>query len=48
MQEIRDEKLKQVKGGFSVWAGIGIAAAVIFLVGVVDGIVHPKVCENES
>jgi len=45
MKQIRDEELKKMSGGFSIWAGIGIAAVVVFLVGVVDGIIHPKSCE---
>ena len=44
-QKIEDEKLKRIKGGFSVWAFVGITAIVAFLVGVVEGYTNPKGCE---
>jgi hypothetical protein len=45
MQKIEGEKLKRIKGGFSVWAFVGITAIVAFLVGVVEGYTNPKGCE---
>ena len=45
MQKIEDEKLKRIKGGFSVWAFVGITAIVAVLVGVVEGYTNPKGCE---
>ena len=42
MQKIEDEKLKRIKGGFSVWAFVGITAIVAFLVGVVEGQIKLK------
>ena len=44
-KKIEDEKLKRIKGGFSVWAFVGITAIVAFLVGVVEGYTNPKGCE---
>ncbi len=45
MKEMNRQQLESVKGGFSVWAGLVITAIVIFVVGIVDGFVHPKECE---
>lgn len=44
MRNLNDQELQQLKGGFSLWAGIGIAAIVVFLAGVLEGIVHPRTC----
>ena len=44
MVEIKDEKLDKIKGGMSispVWIGIGIAALVVFLSGVIEGLTKP-------
>ncbi len=45
MNNMTKQQLIDTKGGFSVWIGITIAAVVVFLVGVIDGFVHPKECE---
>ncbi len=47
MKSLNQESLKNMKGGFSIWAGVGIGALIIFLSGVVDGIVHPKACTEK-
>ena len=39
MKEIDNKKLKEIKGGASSWAFIGIASLFVFLLGVVDGYV---------
>ena len=44
MEVIKQEELEEIKGGFSLLAGLGIAALVIFAVGVLSGITHPKSC----
>lgn len=44
MKEIKEEDMKNIEGGISVWGGIGIGAAVVFLIGVIDGIVRPLKC----
>ena len=47
MVEIKEEKLDQIKGGMNispVWIGIGIAALIIFLSGVIEGITNPGKC----
>ncbi len=46
MKKLDNKKLERIEGGFSTWAALGIASIVIFVSGLVDGIVHPKSCEN--
>ena len=38
------KELENIKGGFSVWMGIGIEAVVVFLSGVLEGITNPSKC----
>lgn len=39
-------ELEKIKGGgISVWAGVGIAAIVVFLAGVIEGITNPNRCQ---
>lgn len=45
MKHLSSKSLERITGGISAWAAIGISAIVIFLAGVVDGIVHPNKCE---
>lgn len=44
MEKIETKELERITGGFSAWAALGIASAVIFLSGVFTGITHPKSC----
>lgn len=44
LRKISENDLEKINGGFSAWAALGIASTVIFLAGVLDGIVHPKAC----
>ena len=44
MQRLNKNDLENVIGGFSVWMGIGIAAIVVFLAGVLEGITNPNKC----
>ena len=47
MNKLNNKQLKNVKGGginWSLMAGIGAFAS--FLVGVIDGIINPKKCNN--
>ena len=46
MKEITEEKQKKIKGGFSVWAFVGITALVDFLVGVIEGYTNPRICDG--
>lgn len=47
MVEVKDDKLEEIKGGMNispVWIGIGIAALLVFISGVIDGITNPGRC----
>lgn len=46
MIELKDHELEKISGGAVpyIWIGIAVAAVIIFLSGVVDGVVHPKEC----
>lgn len=46
MSRIDDKSLERITGGFSAWMALGIASAVIFLAGMLDGIVRPKGCSE--
>ena len=46
MKVLDSNQLKGIAGGMSVWAGIAIAAAVVFLAGVVQGLVDPGRCSD--
>lgn len=46
MKEIEKKQLEKINGGFSAWMALGIASAVIFISGVLDGIVRPKECSE--
>lgn len=44
MEEVKKRELENITGGFSVWMGVGIAALVVFLSGVLEGITNPDKC----
>lgn len=44
MEKLKSKDLENIIGGFSVWMGIGIAAIVVFLAGVLEGITNPNKC----
>ena len=46
MKKLKDDELKGVSGGFSGWVAAGIAIAVTFIAGVLDGIARPKKCNT--
>lgn len=46
MNKIDEKSLERIMGGFSAWMALGIASAVIFLSGVLDGLVRPKSCSE--
>ncbi len=48
IQKIEKEQLERIKGGaaISVWTGIAIAAIVVFLSGVIEGITNPEKCNS--
>ena len=43
---LKDSELEKINGGAVpyIWIGIAVAALIIFLSGVVDGITNPKEC----
>ena len=46
MREINENELKQIDGGFSISAAIGIGIGVVFLIGLIDGYVRPLSCNE--
>ena len=45
MKKLNDEEMINVKGGAISLKIIGaIGAAVVFVIGVIDGLIHPKKC----
>ena len=47
MKKINNEQLKGVKGGGVNWSLVaGIGAVASFLIGVIDGLINPKKCNN--
>lgn len=44
MYELSNKELKRISGGISAWGIAGIIFAIIFGIGVVDGIVRPLEC----
>lgn len=46
MQKVSILELEQVKGGVSGWTMVGIAALVVFLAGVFEGITSPNPCQK--
>lgn len=49
MSKIEEEKLEKIKGGegvAAVWIGIAIAAALVFISGVIEGITNPERCNG--
>ena len=46
MSEVSQKELENITGGFSVCVGIGIAAVVVFLSGVLEGITNPDKCRG--
>ncbi len=44
MEQIKNDKLVNIDGGISTWGAIGIGAAVVFVIGVIDGIFRPLKC----
>ncbi|MDD6879458.1 MAG: class IIb bacteriocin, lactobin A/cerein 7B family [bacterium] len=44
MINIDNNELMSIDGGISTWTAVGIGAAVVFLIGVVDGFFRPLKC----
>ena len=46
MKKVENKELAKIHGGFSAAAALGIAAAILFIAGVFEGIVYPKSCSE--
>lgn len=46
MKKLNDLELKNVEGGMTAWALVGIGIAVTFVAGILDGIARPHKCRN--
>lgn len=44
MVQIQSDELDKVVGGGSVWIGVAVAAVIVFLSGVIEGITNPGRC----
>ncbi len=46
MEIVSHLELDHVRGGVSGWVVVGIAAVVVFLAGVLEGITSPNPCQK--
>ena len=48
MRVIQENQLEKIKGGatISVWTGIAVAAIVVFISGIIEGITNPTKCNG--
>lgn len=47
MDIVSNENLKEVKGGAINWtAAAGVGAFLSFIIGIIDGYINPKKCNN--
>ena len=46
MKKVTDQKLERIMGGGSPYLALGIIAAIVFISGVIEGIVHPNACSS--
>jgi len=46
MKKMDNLELEGITGGASPWIAVAIAAAVVFIAGVIEGIVHPNTCQS--
>ena len=46
MRKLNESELKQIEGGMTAWAAIGIGIAITFVAGILDGIARPLKCQN--
>ncbi len=44
MQKLKDNELKEIEGGMTGWALVGIGLAITFVAGVFDGLARPLKC----
>ena len=49
MEKINEEKLEKIKGGegvSAVFIGVAVAAALVFISGIIEGITNPERCNG--
>ncbi len=48
IERLQEEALMNIKGGTTIpiWIGVAVAALVIFLAGVIEGITNPERCNG--
>ncbi len=49
MKKIESTELEKIKGGeaiSAVWIGIAVAAVLVFISGVIEGITNPEKCNG--
>lgn len=48
IEKINDKELEKINGGGTagIWIGLGVAAALVFISGVIEGISNPKNCNE--
>lgn len=46
MKKVMEKDLENIQGGFSVSVALAVSAAVIFISGIIEGIVHPRKCSE--
>lgn len=44
MKELNNQEMLEVKGGAFKWVAGLIGGAIVFLIGVVDGLINPRKC----
>jgi len=44
MEKLNNEELQNITGGIRLGLGLLIGAAVVFVIGVIDGFVRPLAC----
>lgn len=44
MQTLTVDDVKNIYGGISFWAGVGIVGIALFVVGILDGFTRPLRC----
>lgn len=42
MKEVENKELKNLNGGISVWAVVGIGSLITFVSGIIDGLIRLK------
>lgn len=48
MKKLDQQSLENIKGGVSVWIGVAIVSAVIFIAGVIEGLFRLKWQEHKN